>query len=83
MKKVKAKSNKGKNRFLLILIVWMSICPGVWVSAGGPSSIDLITLIKVVVGSGILGLDIRTLPYFDIKNDLQFELQSCLNRLFH
>ena len=71
MDKVKAKSNKGKKYISIDLdCLDPAFAPGVSVpSAGGLSSIDLITLIKVAVGSGILGLDIvELLPDFDINN---------------
>src|SRR4029078_2949840 len=69
--KVKAKSNKGKKYISIDLdCLDPAFAPGVSVpSAGGLSSIDLITLIKVAVSSGILGLDIvELLPEFDINN---------------
>ena len=71
MDKVKAKSNKGKKYVSIDLdCLDPAFAPGVSVpSAGGLSSIDLITLIKLAVGSGILGLDIVELsPDFDINN---------------
>jgi len=71
MDKVKEKSNKGKKYISIDLdCLDPAFAPGVSVpSAGGLSSIDLITLIKVAVGSGILGLDIvELLPDFDINN---------------
>ena len=71
MDKVKAKSNKGKKYVSIDLdCLDPAFAPGVSVpSAGGLSSIDLISLIKLAVGSGILGLDIVELsPDFDINN---------------
>jgi len=71
MDKVKEKSNKGKKYISIDLdCLDPAFAPGVSVpSAGGLSSIDLITLIKVAIGSGILGLDIvELLPEFDINN---------------
>lgn len=71
MDKVKAKSNKGKKYISIDLdCLDPAFAPGVSVpSAGGLSSIDLISLIKAAVGSGILGLDIvELLPDFDINN---------------
>jgi agmatinase len=71
MDKVKAKSNKGKKYISIDLdCLDPAFAPGVSVpSGGGLSSIDLITLVKVAVDSGILGLDIVELqPDFDINN---------------
>lgn len=71
MDKVKAKSNKGKKYISIDLdCLDPAFAPGVSVpSGGGLSSIDLITLVKVAVDSGILGLDIvELLPDFDINN---------------
>lgn len=71
MDKVRSKNNKGKKYISIDLdCLDPAFAPGVSVpSAGGLSSIDLLSLVKLAVASGILGLDIVELsPDFDINN---------------
>ncbi|VFJ14032.1 arginase family protein [Candidatus Nitrosocosmicus franklandus] len=69
--KIKSKHHKGKKYISIDLdCLDPAYAPGVSVpSAGGISSIDLISLIKLTVSLGIVGMDIVELsPDFDVNN---------------
>ena len=71
MEKVKSKYNRRRKYISIDLdCLDPAYAPGVSVpSAGGISSIDLITLIKQAVSLGIVGMDIVELsPDFDVNN---------------